>query len=258
MSSEQLVLASWNVNSLRKRSVLVAEWLETNSPDVVCFQETKVVDSLFPVGLFDECGYKVAFHGQKAYNGVAIASRHTLTDVKAGLPGMADGQARLLAATVRGVRVLSVYVPNGAAPGTDKYAHKLEFYDRLREYLVLLRNQCDVVVAGGDYNVAPTDADVYDIDDYGRNTIACSAPERAAYARVLTAGYVDAHRHIGGCDHAHTWWDYRSGSYRNDRGLRIDHFLVSGGVCTKVMVDHGPRQASVPSDHAPVILQLDI
>ena len=252
------VLATWNVNSLRKRANQVGDWLEDKRPDAACFQETKVEDSQFPAGLFDECGYEVAFHGQKSYNGVAIASRSGLEDVQCGLPGLDDDQARLVTALVSGVRVGSVYVPNGKALGTDKFAYKMRFLSALREHLANLRSGGGTVAIGGDYNVAPSDGDVYDIDDWGRGSILVSDEERSAFAGLLDEGYVDAHVDAGGGDHAHTWWDYRAGGFQRDRGLRIDHFLVGGGTCLGVEVDKGPRALDEPSDHTPLVLRLNV
>lgn len=252
---EHLVLATWNVNSVRKRVAGITAWVQERRPHVICLQETKVVDDDFPLALFDNLGYEIAIHGQKSYNGVALASRVGLDDVSRDLPGLDDGHARVIEATVQGVRVLSVYAPNGGGRA-EKFAHKMAFYANLGERLAALRASFATVAAGGDYNVAPHDEDVYDIDDYGRDSIAVSDPERAAYRQVLAAGYVDAHTHLGGAAHAHTWWDYRRGSFRHDRGLRIDHFLVSGGTCARLAVDREPRGRELPSDHAPVLLEL--
>lgn len=234
MTTAALRLVTWNVNSIRKRLDGVEYLLDKYRPDAVLFQETKVVDSDFPVGPFELAGYHVRMHGQKSYNGVAIASRDPPTEVAEGLPGMDayegdNPHARMLVATVRGIRVASVYVPNGQSQGNRKFAHKIEFFARLRDYLTELNRNGKIVAVGGDYNVAPTDDDVYDIDDWGRETIACSPRERAAYAKLLETGYVDVHRHLGGGANCHTWWDYRAGSYRHDRGLRIDHFWSPAG-----------------------------
>ena len=256
-------VVTWNVNSVRRRLDGVEQLLARYAPDLLLLQETKVVDGDFPVGPFELADYEVQIHGQKSYNGVAIASRQPLQEVVAGLPGMdayeaGQQQARLLTATVGGLQVASVYVPNGQRPGVPKYAHKLEFLTRLRDYLAKLGSSGQPVVVGGDYNVAPTNDDVYDIDDWGHDSIACSPSERAAYAQLLNAGYVDAHRALNGAPHSHTWWDYRAGSYRHDRGLRIDHFLVSGGVCRQLRVLNEIREMPAPSDHAPLLLQLDV
>ena len=256
MSDDVMVIATWNVNSIRKRAMQVADWLDAKSPDVVFFQETKVIDPLFPTGLFDDCGYEVAFHGQKSYNGVAIASKLGLSDVRRGLPGMSDGQSRFIYAIAGGVRVASVYVPNGSPVGSEKYQHKMRFYSALKDMLDILRNTGQApVVVGGDYNVAPRDADVYDIHHWGKENIAVTWSERTAHASLLETGYVDAHMETGGAENAFTWWDYRAGSFRNNRGLRIDHFLVAGGKCLGVEVDLGTRRQEEASDHAPVLLE---
>lgn len=255
MKGDALVIATWNVNSIRKRADQVADWLENRRPDAVCFQETKVEDAHFPAGLFDECGYEVACHGQKSYNGVAIASKGGLEDVQVRLPGLDDDQARLITARVAGVRIGSVYVPNGKAPGTDKFEYKLRFLSLLKDHLASLREKEEAVVVGGDYNIAPLDSDVYDIDDWGHGTILVTDEERSAFAGLLETGFVDAHVDSGGREHAHTWWDYRAGGFQRDRGLRIDHFLACGGNCLEVKVDKATRQLPEPSDHAPVFLR---
>ena len=255
---KSLTIATWNVNSIRKRSENVANWLDKNQVDVVCFQETKVMDELFPAGIFDECNYEVVYNGQKAYNGVAIASRYPIKDVVMNLDGMDEVQKRYIEATIQGVRIVSVYVPNGSNMHSDKYPYKLKFLQHLHKKLIELRQDYQQVVVGGDYNVAPTNNDVYDIDDWGHNSIAVTAPEREAYAKLLTANYVDVQRELYNDEPAFTWWDYRQGSFPKDRGLRIDHFLVAGAVAKKLTVDKIERQTNNPSDHAPVILELVI
>lgn len=255
---KRLVLATWNVNSVRQRAEAVGEWLEANRPDALCLQETKTPDEHFPAGIFDECGYEVAFWGQKAYNGVAIASRHGLAAVHRGLTGPDEAQKRYIEADVGPARVASVYVPNGAPPGSDKYAYKLSFLAALRRRAAELAAAGRPAALGGDYNVAPRDEDVYDIEHWGRGTIAVTPPEREAYAGVLAAGYVDAQLQLDAAPRSYTWWDYRAGSFRHDRGLRIDHFLVHGARVDALRVDRRARGAPKPSDHAPVIVELGL
>lgn len=250
-------IATWNVNSVRKRSGHIQSWLEMRDPDALCVQETKVRDEEFPAEVFKECGYEVACHGQPGYNGVAIASRSGLADVERGLPGTDNAQqARLIAATVGEVRLLSVYVPNGNPPGSPKYSYKLGWLETLAGHLAKVRREHESVVAAGDYNVAPEDGDVFDIGKWGRDSIAVTPAERQAHGRLADLGFADAHRATGGGDHAHTWWDYRSESYRRNRGLRIDHVLLAGLQANRCEVDREPREWQKPSDHAPVVVHL--
>ena len=253
----KMTFATWNVNSIRKRKHLVIDWLNANQPDAVCFQETKVVDGLFPVGeLEEQSGYEFVVSGQKAYNGVAIAARHPVTDVVREQPAFTNGQARVVEATVNGVRLISVYVPNGNPPGGDKYAYKLEFLTGFSSLLAKRKEEHKLVVSGGDYNIAPHDSDVYDIDHWGRDEICVSRPERGAYADMLGKGYVDVFTELG-CEPAFSWWDFRTRSFATDHGLRIDHFLVSeAGVCAAHRVDRDERAKPEPSDHAPVVVEV--
>lgn len=255
--STTLKLATWNVNSIRKRQEILHDWITEHRPHALCLQETKVIDEDFPLAFLDNLGYEVAIHGQKAYNGVAIASRCGLSKVSFGLPGHANDQARVITATVGGICLLCIYAPNGGGE-PPKMQYKMEFFAYLREHLSALRHDHAIVAAGGDYNVAPEDADVYDIDHYGHNQVAVSPPEREAYAKLLEGGFVDVHRHLGGAPHSHTWWDYRHSSFTKNRGLRIDHFLVAGGKCRNLSVDLEPRRLAGPSDHTPVILELEV
>lgn len=253
---KRMVIATWNVNSIRQRREQLGAWLEEHRPDALCLQETKVIDELFPAGLFDDCGYEVAYCGQKAYNGVAIASRRGLSEVRRCLVDECEEQKRYLEARVGPVLLANVYVPNGQRPGTPKYAYKLDFLAQLRARFKQLAKAGGPVVVGGDYNIAPRDEDVYDIDDWGRNSIAVSKAERAAHAELLACGYVDAQLELGAAPKAFTWWDYRQGSFRHDRGLRIDHFLVHGARVDGLAVDRRARGLPHASDHAPVVLEL--
>lgn len=248
-------LVTWNVNSIRIRLDIIEDWIRQHRPQVLCFQETKVEDDKFPASFFDRLDYDVEFHGQKSYHGVAIASNVGMRKLSTGLPGFVNDQARVITALVNGVCVVSIYVPNGG--DAEKLAYKLRFYACLKKYLQELVAQHAVVAIGGDYNVAPTNEDVYDIEDYGHDGICVKPVERAAYATLLANGdFVDAHVHLGGAAHSHTWWDYRQGSVDKDRGLRIDHWLVAGTTPTALYVDKQPRTAVRPSDHAPVVLEL--
>ena len=246
-------IATWNINSLRKRVDAVASWIERESPDVLCLQETKVPDADFPAGLFRECGMQVVYHGQKSYNGVAIAARAHLEEVERGLAEM-PGQARLIGATVDGIRVVCVYVPNGG--DRDKYAYKLEWLEHFAAFVHRQRSRFGKVVVAGDYNIAPSDEDVYDIEHWGRSSVAVRPPERQAWQRLLAAGYRDALAAAGGGGRSFTWWDYRAGAFAADRGLRIDHFLIAGLACASLQVQREVRGWPEPSDHAPVVCRL--
>ena len=250
-----MIIATWNVNSVLARLPLVLKWLGGARPDVLCLQETKCADERFPAREFAELGYSSEAYGQPTYNGVAILSRTPCTDVRRGMPGDEEGaHARLLAATVGGVRVVNAYVPNGAFVGSDKYAFKLEWLRRLKDYFDEDFWADDEVLLCGDFNVAPEDEDVYD-PDLWRGTILFSRKEREALARLKGWGFVDAFRlHTQGAGH-YSWWDYRAGSFRRNNGLRIDHVWVSEPLaerCRRAWIDREPRGWERPSDHTPV------
>ena len=252
-------IATWNVNSIRARKERALDWLRDREPDVVCLQETKVPDDTFPIEACGELGYRAAFHGQAGYNGVAILSRWPLADEQAGLgDGEDDAQARVVAATVRGVRVISVYVPNGQAVGTDKYAYKLAWLERLRRYLERCCDPAEPVVLAGDFNVAPDDRDVHDPLAW-KGRILCSDAERRALAGVRDWGLQDSFRlHEEGGGY-YSWWDYRMLGFPKNRGLRIDHIYVTAplaAACTRAYIDREARKGKGASDHAPVFAEL--
>lgn len=251
-------IATWNVNSLRVRLPQLEPWLATHEPDVLCLQETKVRDSDFPVAAFSALGYQVVFHGQPSYNGVAIAARGALSDVAAGLANFADEQCRCLSACFQGLRVASVYVPNGTALESPRYSYKLEWLRALqhqsRQWLARYAN----VALAGDFNIAPEDRDVYDPKAW-EGSVLVSEPERAAFRDLLAAGLTDTQRALGGEDPGFTWWDYRAAAFRRDQGLRIDHILVSNALkaaCQACVVDREARAHARPSDHAPVMVEI--
>ena len=254
-----MIIATWNVNSVLARLPLVLQWLGRARPDVLCLQETKCADERFPAREFAELGYRSEAHGQPTYNGVAILSRAPLTEVQRGFPGEEEGShARLLAATVGGVRVVNVYVPNGQSVGSEKFAFKLKWVRRLREFL---DEECwpdDDVLLCGDFNVAPEDRDVHD-PELWRGKILCSRPEREALALVKEWGFADAFRlHNEGEGH-YSWWDYRAGSFRRNTGLRIDHVWLSEPLaarCKRAWIDKEPRGWERPSDHTPVLVEV--
>jgi len=255
-------IATWNVNSVKQRVSRLLPWLDERRPDVVCLQETKLADDAFLELLGDELdnrGYAVAVHGETAWNGVAILSRVGLDDVASGIPG-APGfphqEARAIAATCDGIRVFSVYVPNGREPGSDHYRYKLAWLAALR----------DVVAAGpeativcGDMNVAPADADVFDPEAYVGQTHV-TPPERDALAELVGLGLHDVVRDRWPNERVFTYWDYRAGMFHQDLGMRIDLILASEPVAARVRaawVDRHARKGSGPSDHAPVMVDLD-
>ncbi|HTE54251.1 MAG TPA: exodeoxyribonuclease III [Kofleriaceae bacterium] len=255
-------LATWNVNSIRMRQARLIAWIDRQQPDVLCMQETKVEDDRFPLELFRERGYQVALHGQKTYNGVAIASRLPMTDVVCGLPaegGGVDEQARLVAAAVAGVRVVCAYVPNGQAPGTPKYEHKLGWMERLRLHLGATCDPAAPFALCGDFNVAPDDRDVHDPVAWN-GQIMCSEPERAALRAIAAIGLVDGLRQLRADGGLFTWWDYRQLAFPRNHGLRIDHLLLTAPLAARlreVAIDRDERKGKQPSDHAPVIATFD-
>lgn len=248
-------LATWNVNSVRARVDAVARWLEAEAPDVLCLQETKVVDEQFPEDLFVDRGYDVVHWGTSQWNGVAIAARGPLRDVVRGIEHGEDEEARAIAATVDGVRVYSVYVPNGRALDDPHYAYKLAWLAALRDRLVGEVARGPTVVAG-DFNVAPSDVDVWDPAALEGATHV-SAEERAAIARLVALGLVDGVRALADEEQVFTWWDYRQGAFRRNLGMRIDLVLASRDLVPRSFrIDREARAWPKPSDHAPVIVEL--
>lgn len=252
-------LATWNVNSVTARLPLVLQWLQKARPDVLCLQETKITDERFPRAAFAELGYASEVFGQRTYNGVAILSRIACSDVQRGFPGDEEGaHARLLAATVQGVRVVNVYIPNGAFVGSDKYSFKLDWMRRLREFFDEDYWTDDDVLLCGDFNVAPEDRDVHD-PELWRGKILFSQLEHEALNHVKEWGFVDVFRLHEQASGHYSWWDYRAGSFRRNTGLRIDHIWVSPALaerCTGAWIDKEPRGWERPSDHTPVVVEI--
>jgi exodeoxyribonuclease-3 len=251
-------IATWNVNSLRARQGHLLDWLKANPVDAIGLQELKMQDEQFPRAEFEGMGYQAAISGQKAYNGVAILSRHALEDVHRDIPGFTDEHKRVIAATVRGVRIVNLYVPNGQSIGSEKYAYKLRWLAALRDYLREELARHPQLVVTGDFNVAPADADVHDPVAWDGQVL-CSEPERAAFHALLELGLQDSFTLFPAPEQRFTWWDYRQGAFRRNRGLRIDHILVSSELskqCQYFQIDTDTRQLERPSDHAPVTLSL--
>lgn len=254
-------IVTWNVNSVRARLPIVTSWLASYKPDVVLLQELKCVNEAFPLQEIEDLGYNVALLGQKTFNGVGILSKSPIEDVIYGLPSFTeDDQARYIEAIIGSVRVASIYVPNGQEVGSEKYAYKLNFLGHLKDHLEKLLAYEEICVIGGDFNIAPTDSDVYDPKEW-EERILCSSAERSAFRSILNLGYQDAlrlyHQGVG----PFTWWDYRAGAFPNNQGLRIDHFLLSpeaSDIIIDCQVDTLPRGLDKASDHAPVWCQLKI
>jgi exodeoxyribonuclease-3 len=248
-------IATWNVNSLKIRLQQVQDWLASESPDVFALQETKIRDEDFPADAFREQSYEVSFSGQSAYNGVALIARTPITDVVTGIDGFDDQQRRVLAATVGGVRIWNLYVPNGQSVGSDKYQYKLGWLAALRKTIAGELGRHERCVLLGDFNVAPEDRDVHDPEAW-RGQVLCSEPERAALRGLLDLGLSDVFRNFEQDEKSFSWWDYRQGAFRRNRGLRIDLILANAALasrCTESRIDKGPRKHERPSDHAPVI-----
>lgn len=252
-------LVTWNVNSIRARDKRLFAWLDTEKPDVICLQETKVEDAGFPVEALRRAGYEVATYGQKSYNGVAIASRRPLEDVTRGFgDGVADEEARVIAATTYGMRVVCLYVPNGQGLDSDRYPYKLAWFGRLREFLSRTTSPSAEIVVCGDMNVTADDGDVWSPETW-RDKIHCSVPEREALANVRAWGLVDIFRQLVPAGGVWSWWDYRGVSFFKDQGLRIDHILVSESVAKRVTactIDRNARKGQDASDHAPVTVTI--
>ncbi|MCC6812331.1 MAG: exodeoxyribonuclease III [Deltaproteobacteria bacterium] len=255
-------IACWNVNSVRVRIGRLVEWLNRTQPDIVCLQETKCEDAQFPYEALGDAGYECAHAGQKTYNGVAVLSRARPVSVQRGFMdgGEEDAQRRLIWATFElpfagapRFTVCSAYAPNGQSVGSDKYAYKLAWFERLAR-VVEQKHEWPLVVCG-DFNVAPADIDVHDPQAW-RGQVLCSEAERAALQRVLASGLHDGFREKRPQDQAFTWWDYRMLGFQKNRGLRIDHMLLDAralAACTAVEVDREMRKGDEPSDHAPVV-----
>jgi len=254
-------IASWNVNSLKVRLPQLLQWLSTESPDVIGLQETKLVDDNFPVAAIEAAGYHVVFAGQKTYNGVAVLSRRdtvgAATDVVTDIPGLADPQRRVMGVTVGDLRFLDLYVPNGSEVGSDKYEYKLDWLEKCSQYIEQQLQQHERFAVVGDFNIAPQDEDVHDPAGW-TGQVLFSGPERQAFQRLLGFGLSDSFRLFDQEPATFSWWDYRMGAFRRNRGLRIDHILVSAvlkSACTGSRVDRDPRTWDRPSDHAPVIAE---
>ncbi len=266
-------IATWNVNSLKARLDKVRWWLERARPDVLLMQETKLADADAPADLFHDAGYELAHHGEGRWNGVAIASRVGIRDVvtnfgeplrPARSPDVGDdeplAEARMMAAVCGDVRVAAIYAPNGRVVGSPFYQAKLAWFERLARWLAAAADPQGCFVIGGDFNVAPTDADVWDAEACHGGTHV-SPPEREAFGRLCGWGLVDAYRLHHQEPGRYTWWDYRAGNFHKNFGMRIDHLLVTAPLAPRVRFAEIDREARkgkpVPSDHAPLVIDID-
>ena len=256
-------LATWNVNSLSVRLPQLLDWLAANPVDALVLQETKLTDDKFPVADLQAAGYHAQWFGQKTYNGVALLSREPATDIVRNIPGCADEQARVIAgtvphATLGTVRVIGAYFPNGQAPGSDKFAYKMAWLEALNAWVKDELQRHPNLVLMGDYNIAPTDDDVYDPVGW-KDQIHCTVEEREHFQRLLGLGLSDAFRQFEQAPRLWSWWDYRNLAFRKNQGLRIDHILLSEALkprATACVIDKAPRKNERPSDHAPVVVTL--
>jgi exodeoxyribonuclease-3 len=252
-------IATWNINSLGVRLPQVLDWLAAAQPDVLGLQELKLTDDKFPAAELEAAGYQAVFLGQKTYNGVALLARQPLADVVKNIPGFEDDQARVIAATVGGVRLVCAYFPNGQAPGSDKFAYKMRWIDALKAWVGSEMQRHPQLALMGDFNIAPEDADVCDPVAWA-GQIHCTDEERAHFRALCGLGLHDAFRLFEQPPRIYSWWDYRMLAFRKNQGLRIDHILVSDALKARVRactVDKQPRKNERPSDHAPVLMEID-
>ncbi|WP_257386946.1 exodeoxyribonuclease III [Tahibacter caeni] len=253
-------IATWNVNSLNVRMPHLKQWLVAAQPDIVALQETKLEDSKFPDTELAALGYRSVFSGQKTYNGVALLSRHDMPqNILTGVPGLDDPQRRILIADVGDLRIANLYVVNGQAVGSEKYAYKLDWLARVTDHLAGEAARHPNLVVLGDFNIAPEDRDVHDPLAW-KDQILCSEPERAALRKLLGIGLVDTFREFHSNDGAFSWWDYRQAAFRRNLGLRIDLVLASQALRPRfagASIDLEPRRWERPSDHAPALLELN-
>ena len=254
-------IATWNVNSINVRLEQVLDWLEKTETDVLCLQETKCVDEKFPFEEFHNIGYETAFTGEKSYNGVAILSRHKIEDVQKNFRDDAlDAPKRLIAATVKNVRIVNTYIPNGTELWSEKFTFKLDWLQRLRKMFDETCNKSGDVLLCGDFNVAPDERDVWNVQAW-EGKLHFSKPERAAIHHVKQWGFVDIFRQMNGDEKKFSWWNYREGAFFKDHGLRIDHIWTSESLakkCVGCWIDREPRGAERPSDHTPVVAEFEL
>ena len=264
-----MLIATWNVNSIRTRLSQVLDWINQVNPDILCLQETKVMDDSFPIEPFAKLGYSVELYGQKAYNGVAIISKVKLENVKKGFYGYSDSdqdfeifldQKRLISADINGIKVINVYVPNGSTLGSDKYKYKINWLSCLASFLDYQEKKGELICLMGDFNIAPSNLDIHDPNKY-EGGIMASEIERNALDDVLKGRLIDSFRIFENNTGHWSWWDYRNNAYELNKGWRIDHIYISKKLSTKLkscVIDSSPRANLQPSDHAPVMIDLNL
>jgi exodeoxyribonuclease-3 len=253
-------IATWNVNSLRVRLPHVLQWLQTEKPDVLALQETKLQDADFPEQPIRDAGYHLAYAGQKTYNGVALFSKLEPGKIITDLPGYDDSQKRVLCARIGDCTVLNLYAPNGSEVGSEKYLYKLDWFAHLHPFIQGLREQSRFMVVLGDLNIAPEDRDVHDPAAW-EGSVLVSEAERAEFKKLLASGLKDCFRLFDQEPGGYSWWDYRAAAFRRNLGLRIDHILASdalAALCRGCRIDKEPRRLVQPSDHAPVVADFDM
>jgi len=253
-----LRIATWNINSVRARADIVEQFLRDSRPDVLCLQETKLSDDKFPHAALAATGYQLHWFGQKTYNGVALLSRTAATEVVKNIPGLDDPQARVIAGTVDGVRVIGAYIPNGQDVESDKFVYKLRWLTALRVWIATEMAAHPKLVLMGDYNIAPEDRDVHDPVLWAGQVL-CTPEERAHFKGLIALGLHDSFRLFEPGPKHYSWWDYRMLGFQKNKGLRIDHILVSDALKARVtscVIDRPTRKNERPSDHAPVIVEL--
>lgn len=254
-------IASWNVNSLNVRLPQVIQWLTDNPVDVLALQELKMDQDKFPLSEIENCGYKAVWYGQKTYNGVALLTHqtHNITDVTQGIPGFDDSQRRVISATIQGIRIINVYCVNGESVDSEKFTYKLNWFRQLTQFIKDELTHHKKLVILGDFNIAPADLDVYDPTAW-QGKVLCSAPEREAFQALLSLGLHDSLRALKPDTAEYSWWDYRAAMFRRNLGMRIDHILISSPLMKNAVscnVDKTPRRNERPSDHAPIVLNLN-
>ncbi len=255
-----LKIATWNVNSLGVRLPQVLQWLASAQPDILALQEIKMLDLKFPLAEIAAAGYQAVSSGQKTYNGVAILSRLPARDIQTDLSDLQDPQRRILAASIGDVRVINLYVPNGQSVDSEKYLYKLDWLQKVTQYIQQQLTLHPKLVVLGDFNIAPEDRDVHD-PKLWEGQVLCSEPERTAFRQLIQAGLCDTFRQFDQAEGLFSWWDYRMAAFRRNLGLRIDHVLASAAlcaVCTACQIDKTPRSWERPSDHTPVVADFNL
>ena len=263
-----MLIASWNVNSIRTRLSQVLEWIQINNIDVLCLQETKTQDESFPIESFEKLGYEVKVSGQKSYNGVAIISKYKIDDVKIGFKGELgenpvvknlDDQKRVISAYINGLRIINVYVPNGSSIDSDKFRYKLDWLNVLSTYVEKLQERDEMSCLLGDFNIAPSNLDIYDPQKY-EGGIMASQLERAHLNNVVKGRFIDSFRVFEKSYGFWSWWDYRNNAFELNKGWRIDHIYISNNLLSNIkssVIERDQRGLDQPSDHAPIMIELN-